>query len=283
MSTEVAVLPKKKAVSVEKTPLQLLDKAMNKGVDTEQLRQFMDLQERWEANEARKAYNEAISAFKKNPPVVVKDMLNKQYGSHYSSLANLVNTVNEALSEHGLNAHWEYGQESDMIHVTCVLSHYLGHSEKVTLSGPPDTSGSKNQIQQIKSTTTYLKAATFEAVTGIASVDGNEDDDGNAAGKPVIDPKIILQAEMRGIQYMKDCFKHMAVIDEVKDRLADDDLFAAADALYQLTNKELISIKRAPTKGGIFTVEELKKMQGETWEEARTAAYLNHPDVDRSL
>lgn len=285
MTTDVSVLPKKKAPSAEKTPLQLLDKAMNKGVDTEQLRQFMDLQERWEANEAKKAYNEAISAFKRNPPVVIKDRLNKQYDSKYSSLANLVNTVNEGLSEHGLNARWEFNQEDAFIHVTCILSHYMGHSEKVTLTGPPDTSGSKNQIQQIKSTTTYLKAATFEAVTGIASVDANSDDDGNGAGKPTIDPKIILEAEIRGINYMQECFKHIAIIDEVKDRLADNDLPAAADALAQLTNHELRAIWRAPTKGGIFTLEEMKKMakDSEEWSEALKIARANHPDVDRSL
>jgi hypothetical protein len=40
-------------------------------------------------------------------PDVVKDMLNKQYGSDYSSLANLVNTTNRALGEYGLNARWD--------------------------------------------------------------------------------------------------------------------------------------------------------------------------------
>ncbi|WP_241085163.1 hypothetical protein [Candidatus Vondammii sp. HM_W22] len=43
-------------------------------------------------------------------------------------------------------------------------------------------SGSKNPIQQIKSTITYLKIATYEAVTGIASTEGNVDDDGNGSG-----------------------------------------------------------------------------------------------------
>jgi len=285
-SGKLVTTPKPRAITADKTPLQLLDKAMNKGVDTEQLRQFMDLQERWEKNEARKAYNEAIAAFKQNPPVVIKDMLNKQYGSNYSSLANLVNTVNSALSPHGLNAHWEYGQDSDFIHVTCVLSHFLGHSEKVTLSGPPDESGAKNKIQQIKSTTTYLKAATFEAVTGIASIDANADDDGNTTGKPIIDKKVLLDAEMRGIEYMKVCYEHKDVIEQVKDYLAIDDFQAAAEVLYSLPNAVLQKINRAPTKGGIFTLEEKAKMDrehNEQWREAGDNAIRLNKDVDRSL
>lgn len=285
-SGKLVTTPKPRAIAADKTPLQLLDKAMNKGVDTEQLRQFMDLQERWEKNEARKAYNEAIAAFKQNPPVVIKDRLNKQYGSNYASLANLVNTVNEALSSHGLNARWEYEQDNDLVHVICILSHYLGHSEKVTLSGPPDESGAKNRLQQIKSTTTYLKVATFEAVTGIASADANSDDDGNSAGKPIIDKKVLLDAEIRGIEYMKVCYEHKDVIEAAKDYLAIDDYMAAAEALYSLPNKTLQKIGRAPTKGGIFTLEEKAKMDTEknpAWRDAVTNAIEIHKDVDRSM
>jgi hypothetical protein len=45
------------------------------------------------------------------------------------------------------------------------------------LSSPPDTSGAKNPLQQIKSAITYLEGATFQAITGIVASD--EDDDGN--------------------------------------------------------------------------------------------------------
>ncbi len=107
-------------------------------------------------------------------------MLNKQYGSWYTSLGNLVNTVNAALGEHGLSASWEI-EQGELIAVTCVLEHLQGHSRRVRIEGPPDTSGSKNTLQQIRSTLTYLKGATFEAVTGIASRAGNLDDDGTAA------------------------------------------------------------------------------------------------------
>jgi hypothetical protein len=110
-------------------------------------------------------------------------MVNKQYASKYTSLANLVNTVNRSLAAHALTARWTHSQEGGMIGVTCVLSHAAGHSEEVTLHGPPDDSGAKNNLQKIKSTLTYLKAATFEAVTGIASREGNEDDDGNSSGE----------------------------------------------------------------------------------------------------
>lgn len=164
------------------TPMHMLQMAVEKGADLEYLQKLMDLQERWEANQARKSFNAALAAFKKNPPVVVKDMLNKQYGSTYSSLGNLVNVVNAALGEHGLSASWDV-QSGDVIKVTCILEHIDGHQKRVTIEGPRDVSGSKNTLQQIRSTLTYLKGDTFEAVTGIASKVGNVDDDGKGAGK----------------------------------------------------------------------------------------------------
>jgi hypothetical protein len=167
-------------------PMQMLAIAVERGDDIERLRQLMDLRDRWEAAEAKKAYVAAFAEFKRNMPDVVKDMLNKQYGSDYSSLANLVNTVNRSLGEYGLNARWEPDQ-SETIAVTCILTHVDGHSEKVTLRGPPDTTGQKNALQQIKSTLTYLEGATFQAITGVVARSASKDDDGNGAGgKPEV-------------------------------------------------------------------------------------------------
>lgn len=163
------------------SPMQMLQTAIDQKMDPAIIEKMLDLRDRWEATEAKKAYMEAVAAFKADPPKVYKDRLNKQYGSKYTSLANLVNTVNGALSQHGLNARWDCKQEQQ-ITVTCILSHVQGHSEHVSLSGPPDSSGAKNDLQKIKSTITYLKLATFELVTGVASEEGNQDDDGNGAG-----------------------------------------------------------------------------------------------------
>jgi hypothetical protein len=168
-------------------PMQMLALAVERGDGIEQLKQLMDLRDRWEATEAKKAYVEAFANFKRNMPEVVKDMLNKQYGSDYSSLANLVNTVNRALGEYGLNATWDPVVKDNVVTVTVIMTHIGGHEQRVTLCGPPDTSGQKNPLQQIKSTLTYLEGATFQAITGVVARSASKDDDGNAAGKPEVE------------------------------------------------------------------------------------------------
>lgn len=198
------------AVAARKiTPMDMLSAAVERGDAVEKLTQLMDLYERWEAAQAKKAYTEAKAAFKANAPMIFKDMENKQYRSMYSSIGNVVNTMNAALSKYGLDASWDYDQTEGFIKVTCILTHSQGHSERVSLSGPPDNSGSKNPIQQIKSTTTYLKLATFEGVTGIASKEGNKDDDGNSAGVTFISETQITEltglAEDNNVDVEKFC------------------------------------------------------------------------------
>src|ERR1700744_6384662 len=54
------------------TPMAIIQTAMDQGVDIDRLRALMELQERWEANEARKAYYAAMKQFKDNAPIIHK-------------------------------------------------------------------------------------------------------------------------------------------------------------------------------------------------------------------
>lgn len=171
------------------TPMQMLQIAVQQGQGLDQIRELMQLEREWKADKAREAFYTALAEFKKVPVKVVKDKDNRQYGSKYASIGSLVNTVNAAMAPFDLNARWTF-EQTDRISVTCILSHTLGHSESVTLSGAPDASGSKNPLQQIKSTITYLEIATFQAVTGVVAIDGaNADDDGNSAGEKTLTPE----------------------------------------------------------------------------------------------
>jgi len=192
MENELKVIDKRMAETPEtsiqvqdNSPASMMIAAMSRGMDPDMIERFMELQERYEKNEAKKAYNGAVAAFKENPPQILKDKENSQFKSKYVTLGNLLKTVNPELGKHGLSVSFNIDQETEKsIKVSCILSHRQGHSESVSMSAPPDTSGgnSKNPIQQIKSTITYLRAATFEAVTGLAATDSNLDDDGNGVG-----------------------------------------------------------------------------------------------------
>jgi hypothetical protein len=168
------------------TPMQMLQIAIERGADVSMLEKLMGLQERWEANEARKAFVAAKAAFVAERPTIIKNKTvsfgsGKSTAFDHATLDNVCNVVGPVLSKHGLSASWRTAQgENGKIRVSCVLTHEQGHSEEVWLEGSPDTSGSKNAIQAIGSAVTYLSRYTLLAILGLATRD--QDDDAHMSG-----------------------------------------------------------------------------------------------------
>lgn len=160
-------------------PLAMAMQAMKAGMSIADMRAMLDLQKDWEANEARKAYVQAMSEFKQNPPEILKRKEVAFNGTQYmhATLGDVTQAIMQALAEHGISHRWDTTQSNGQIVVTCILTHKLGHSESTTLEGAPDDSGKKNRIQQMASTVTYLQRYTLLAATGLATKD-MEDDDG---------------------------------------------------------------------------------------------------------
>lgn len=167
------------------TPAMLLQIAVQQGADLDKLERLMALQERYEANEARRAYNDAFARFKS---AAVKLVKNKEVaagplsGKRYAELHSVVNAVTPELSANGLSASWRITKDDkEWIEVTCTLSHVLGHSESVSMGGPPDTGGAKNGIQARASTVSYLERYTLKAILGLSEQD--DDSDGGSSSE----------------------------------------------------------------------------------------------------
>jgi len=174
----------KMTTSEQNSLATIIQLAVEKG-DLEKVDKLLALKERHDANEARKAYHEAMAKFKADPPKIDKDKKvgyktnAGQVGYSHASLANVTEKINSALSKHGLSASWTT-QQNGGIFVTCKITHIKGHSEETTLSAQADSSGSKNSIQAIGSTITYLERYTLLALTGLATHE--QDDDGKNGG-----------------------------------------------------------------------------------------------------
>lgn len=172
-------------------PAALMALAIQSG-NIETVERMMQLQERHDANEARKAYHRAMSQFKAEKIVIGKDKLVDFSTSkgrttyRHATLFNVVEAVTPALSRYGLSATWRTQQEEGgRVSVTCTITHELGHSESTSLSARPDDSGNKNSIQQVGSTVSYLQRYTVLAITGLATTEQQDDDARGAGAKPV--------------------------------------------------------------------------------------------------
>lgn len=173
------------------TPMDMLDRAITQGAGIEVLTKLMDLQERWDRNQARRAFDEAVAAAKAEIKPVVRNATGHN-SKKYADFSALATAVDPIISKFGLSYRFRTAQ-TDKIAVTCVLSHKAGHYEETTLAGPADTTGSKNAIQAIGSTLTYLQRYSLVQALGLAA---SNDDDGKAAGAG----ETISEAQIETIQ-----------------------------------------------------------------------------------
>lgn len=205
------------------TPASMISQAIASGSDLDKLGKLLELQERWEANEAKKAYHRAMTAFKANPPDIEKDkkvaFLTTKY--NHATLANVTKKINEALSRHCLSASWGVKQNG-AVSVTCKITHEQGHSEETTLTAPADTSGSKNAIQSIGSTITYLERYSLLALTGLATHE--MDDDGKKGASELIteDEKNNILDHLIEIETPVEKFLEYMKIEKLEDMQKSD-------------------------------------------------------------
>jgi len=171
---KVSIIPQEEPRAV--TPMDMLNRAVESGAGLDMVEKLMSLQERWETGQARKAFDKAIAAAKAKITPIQRNAKGHN-DKRYADFAAIAKVVDPILSEHGLSYRFRTAQ-SDRISVTCILSHEAGHSEETTLTGPADTSGSKNAIQAIGSTLTYLQRYSLVQMLGLAA---SNDDDGKAA------------------------------------------------------------------------------------------------------
>ena len=173
--------------------------ALKQSPDAGQISALLDVQERWEAGQARKAYTRALVGLKASLPSTVAkdatvDFASKKTGCRtfyrHTTLAKVMDVVDEHLPRHGFAVTWSSDQnERGEILVTCRLTHEDGHHEETSLRSPPDKSGQKGVAQAIMSTTTYLKRYTIMLLLGLASAEEREPH--GPRSDEVVDPETV--------------------------------------------------------------------------------------------
>jgi hypothetical protein len=171
---------------VDPNPLSMLASALQQGHDVDKLGKLMDLAERYEANEARKAFATALSKFQAAcPPIVdnkVASVHTKDGGSYsysYADLDGIMSTIRPTMKKCGLSVRFNTAISDDgkRIKSICYVQHRDGHVEETEFVAPVDDQLKINDSQKMGSANSY--ASRYNLVNALGLTTG-EDDDGAA-------------------------------------------------------------------------------------------------------
>lgn len=179
VATAIAEVDAKPAAS---NPLMLIEAAITRGLDPEQLGKLFELQERWEKNEAKRSYAEAMTAAQAEMRPVVRGRTNEQQRSKYAALEDIHDVIKPIWLKHGFTLSYGSDQSPYPEHyrVTCECLHEGGHSTHHVLDGPPDEKGikgnaNKTPIQAMTSTVTYLRRSLAVMIFDVTLVGTDHD------------------------------------------------------------------------------------------------------------
>lgn len=179
------------AVSESAAIIQVIERAaMNPNVDIDKMERLLQMQERIMERNAKAAYAAALAEMQPSIPVItergkieVKDKESKRViqSTGYALWEDINEAIKPVLAAHGFALSFRTGMTAEgKITVTGILSHREGHQEETMMVLPHDSTGSKNAVQAVGSSTSYGKRYTASALLNITS--RGEDDDANKGG-----------------------------------------------------------------------------------------------------
>lgn len=187
--------------------------ATNKEVDTSKLAQIREFGEAILADQRRTAFDAALAEMQGDLPVITqrgmieiraKGATGERDGkvmqaTKYAKWEDINEAIKPVLKKHGFGLRFKTGLAPDgRVMVTGILSGH-GHREESEFVLPHDSTGSKNAVQAIGSSTAYGKRYAASALLNITS--RGEDDDAASTGDGTlnhVDPAVakITQAQI---------------------------------------------------------------------------------------
>ena len=180
--TEVTEATEVKTEEIKSYIPSLIEKAIEKGLSVEHLEKLMILKERFDAIQAKKDFDEAMSIFQSKCPPIKKWKRGSVTStgvivSMYAPMETIINETKDLREKCGFSFILESPVTEKGINATCIIKHISGHSEKSSMELPfIRQTNSMSDAQVVAGTRTFAVRYAFCNAFGI--VPEGEDNDG---------------------------------------------------------------------------------------------------------
>lgn len=176
---------------------KLIAQALDKQVPVESLERLLAMREKYMAEQALKAFNQAMTEFQHECPIIKKTKgVSTDAGIlayRYAPIDSIVSQVRSLIYKYGFSYHISTDVVNGNVIVHCTVKHVLGHSE-ITPYGPiplGQQTRVMNDSQVVSAAFTYAKRYAFCNAFGIMT--GDEDTDGRYVKPAMITEDTISQ------------------------------------------------------------------------------------------
>lgn len=156
--------------------------AADPSCDIDKMERLMAMHERMQARDAEADFNASMAAMQSDIPSIAERgaiTVNGQVRSNYATFEDINDVIKPIMQAHGFAITFKVENVPGGMTVTGILMHRAGHRESTSMFIPLDTSGSKNAVQAVGSSTSYGKRYVMSALLNLTT--RGEDDDGHAA------------------------------------------------------------------------------------------------------
>lgn len=241
----------------------LIMKGIEAQVPVETMERLLAMREKLNDEKARTEFFKALAGFQADCPIIHKNKKVMQKNSNqvrysYASLDSIVKQISPFLAKWGLSYMFKSSTTENGVMQSCVIRHFLGHSETSNFTISIDPDAYMGDAQKSGSASSFAKRYALQDALGILT--GDDDDDAQSLGGNSSPQDLYKKFSY----HMAAVMDNIETVTAIKGFLADDDFDGAAEAWAEINHIDIIkALSLAPTKGGCFTVDEKKKMNSD--------------------
>lgn len=172
---------KPEIVAQSQNPNSLIALAIEQGTPVETMEKLMDLQDRWEAKQAKKAFDDDMASFQSECPIIKKTKgvptKSGKDAYKYAPIDSIVSQVRGTLQKYGFSYAIQTETLEGKVKATCIAKHRLGHSESSSMEVPLGTKTEiMSQSQVVAAAITFAKRYAFLNAFGIMTGDDDKEE-----------------------------------------------------------------------------------------------------------
>ncbi len=158
------------------SPAAMLTAAIEKGIDAQGIKTLAEVFEHMQAKNAEREFNEALSAFQAECPIILKkkeiDFPTKSGGtfrSHYAEMDTIIDDTRELRGKYGFSHSFDREVTDKQIRVVCILRHRGGHQTSTPFAVPLPKDNKLSEAHAVAGAVTFCERYAFRGALGITT------------------------------------------------------------------------------------------------------------------